>query len=128
MVTGLGSQEAGAVENLIENVPAGTREIVEALRAVAIAHLTGADEFVYHGALNYKWPGTEGKWVCYIAAQRNYVRLGFYFGGHLPDPSHRLEGTGKRMRHVKIRTVEEAGNPELSELVSQAWIEAAGTS
>jgi hypothetical protein len=29
---------------------------------------------------------------------RDYVRLGFMFGGYLEDPNQMLEGTGKRLR------------------------------
>lgn len=32
-----------------------------------------------------------------------HVGLGFFLGAHLPDPAGLLEGTGKRMRHVKLR-------------------------
>ena len=35
----------------------------------------------------------------------SHVNLGFYQGATLPDPKKRLEGTGAKMRHVKIRSV-----------------------
>jgi hypothetical protein len=35
------------------------------------------------------------------------------------DPAHRLVGTGLRMRHVKVRTVEEAGDSILKELLKE---------
>jgi hypothetical protein len=34
---------------------------------------------------------------------RGYVNLGFYQGALLVDPKRLLEGTGKGLRHVKIR-------------------------
>jgi hypothetical protein len=40
---------------------------------------------------------------CYISAQKNDVNLGFYYGAELPDPEGLLQGTGKLLRHVKIR-------------------------
>lgn len=39
----------------------------------------------------------------YVNVFRSHVNVGFFLGTLLPDPSGLLEGTGKRMRHVKIR-------------------------
>jgi hypothetical protein len=49
------------------------------------------------------------------------VNFGFFFGAHLPDPQHVLVGEGKRMRHVKVRSLEDASNPELEQLMKEAW-------
>ena len=57
---------------------------------------------------------------CYIAPQKNYVNLGFYYGADLEDPMNLLEGTGKQLRHVKIRSINEVENPALRALVQQA--------
>ena len=40
---------------------------------------------------------------CYISAQKDDVNLGFYYGAELPDPEELLQGTGKLLRHVKVR-------------------------
>lgn len=39
----------------------------------------------------------------YVAVFRAHVNVGFFHGAELPDPKGLLEGTGKRMRHVKVR-------------------------
>ena len=39
----------------------------------------------------------------YLAPHRDRVNLGFYHGAALADPSGLLEGTGKALRHVKVR-------------------------
>lgn len=39
----------------------------------------------------------------YIAVHDSHVNLGFYHGASLPDPAGLLEGTGKRLRHIKLR-------------------------
>lgn len=113
------------IEKLIESFPTQIREIIETLRAVAKTNMPSANEFVYHNALNYKMSESPGTWVCYISAQRNYVRLGFYFGANLFDPKKLLEGTGKRMRHIKVRNVVEAGIDELAEFIRQSWSDVA---
>jgi hypothetical protein len=60
----------------------------------------------------------------YICPLKDYVRLGFMFGTHLDDPEQLLVGEGKRLRHIKIGSLAEAGNPALRPLVEAAWAEA----
>ena len=56
----------------------------------------------------------------YLCPMKDYVRLGFYYGGMLPDPRKRLVGEGKRLRHVKIYSLGEADRPEIRRLVVAA--------
>jgi hypothetical protein len=48
-------------------------------------------------------PKKKSEHFCYISAQKDNVNLGFYYGTELPDPQKLLRGTGKLLRHVKIR-------------------------
>lgn len=57
---------------------------------------------------------------CYLAVFENHVNLGFYYGADLDDPANLLEGTGKAMRHIKIRAVNDLQNPAIRQLVEQA--------
>jgi hypothetical protein len=59
----------------------------------------------------------------YICPMQEYVRLGFYYGGELADPAHLLVGEGKRLRHVKVRTLADACQPALEQLVRAAWVD-----
>lgn len=56
----------------------------------------------------------------YILPHKSWVNLGFFRGGSLDDPKGLLEGTGKNMRHVKIRSMEVAGNDALATLIRLA--------
>jgi hypothetical protein len=56
----------------------------------------------------------------YIAPQRKHVNLGFYHGTSLSDQSGLLEGTGKRLRHIKIFQEKEAKDKEIRFLISEA--------
>jgi hypothetical protein len=58
--------------------------------------------------------------VCAIAPQRGYVNLMFSQGAQLDDPSHLLEGTGKRARHVKIRGLSDIEKPEVRAILQEA--------
>jgi len=53
---------------------------------------------------------------CFYMAGKNHVTFGFHFGTSLKDPELLLEGTGKNIRHVKLRTMadlEQKGLPGL---------------
>ena len=39
----------------------------------------------------------------YVNVFTSHVNIGFFHGAALPDPARLLEGTGKFMRHVKLR-------------------------
>ena len=60
------------------------------------------------------------EWVAYVSPHRGHVNLGFLRGTELPDPEGLLEGTGKLLRHVKIKSVEDLERPALRELVAAA--------
>lgn len=59
----------------------------------------------------------------YICPLQDYVRLGFYFGGSVPDPEKLLVGTGKRLRHVKLYSVQAARRPAVRALLEAAVAE-----
>ena len=56
----------------------------------------------------------------YIMPKRGYVNLGFYQGAMLADPQRLLEGTGKGLRHVKVRSLADANRPHIRALVARA--------
>jgi hypothetical protein len=51
---------------------------------------------------------------------KNHVTFGFHFGTSLEDPEGLLEGTGKNLRHVKLRTLEDLQRAGLQNLVKAA--------
>lgn len=57
----------------------------------------------------------------YINVLKAHVNVGFFHGAELPDPACLLEGTGKRMRHVKLRPGNEIDADSLSELIEAAY-------
>jgi len=47
---------------------------------------------------------SQGGLMCYVSFRPEYLTLGFYESGtSLTDPDGLLDGTGERMRHLKIR-------------------------
>jgi hypothetical protein len=57
----------------------------------------------------------------YVNAFTAHASVGFFHGNALPDPAGLLEGTGKRMRHVKLRMGLEVDEEALSELIAAAY-------
>jgi hypothetical protein len=58
--------------------------------------------------------------VCVVGAFSHHAAIEFWRGSTIPDPDQLLEGTGKNLRHVKLRTLEEASSPQLAQLVRRA--------
>jgi hypothetical protein len=56
----------------------------------------------------------------YVNAFNAHVNVGFFRGAVLPDPGGLLEGTGKFMRHVKLRPDAEIDAVALRKLIETA--------
>ena len=57
----------------------------------------------------------------YVAAFKTHVNVGFFHGASLDDPHGLLEGSGKRMRHVKLRWGETVNEAALTALIVAAY-------
>ena len=98
--------------------------IIHTVREIAKKSMPEAYEMIYRDAIGCSLTTSPFDRICYIAPQINYVNLGFFYGAHLPDPHHLLVGEGKRMRHIKVRSREDASNPALEQLMKEAWKDA----
>lgn len=56
----------------------------------------------------------------YVNVFRDHVNVGFYLGRHLADPAGQLEGSGRYMRHVKLRPGHAVDEGALGALVEAA--------
>ena len=57
----------------------------------------------------------------YVNAFRAHVNVGFFHGAALADPTGLLQGTGKHMRHVKVKPGHAVDAPSLEGLVTAAY-------
>jgi hypothetical protein len=57
----------------------------------------------------------------YVGVFKNHVNVGFFYGAQLEDPAGLLEGTGKRMRHVKLRPGAPVDSAALATLIDAAY-------
>lgn len=89
------------VDHFISNAPAEFRIILDHLRQLIFKAVPDINE-------DFKWnmPVYRQKSLCcYISVHKDHINLGFHKGIYLSDPLHLLEGTGKELRHYKIRTM-----------------------
>ena len=59
----------------------------------------------------------------YVNVFTHHINVGFFNGVGLPDPAGLLEGTGKRMRHVKLRPDRLPDAAALSALIRAAYLD-----
>jgi len=57
----------------------------------------------------------------YVNAFKDHVNVGFFRGAELADPKGLLEGTGKVMRHVKLRPECDVNVAALRKLIETAY-------
>ena len=57
----------------------------------------------------------------YVNTFTGHVNVGFFRGAELPDPAGLLEGTGKYMRHVKLRPASDVDAAALVTLIEAAY-------
>ena len=92
------------------------QETLEALRQLVHAAVPGVIE-------DFKWGRPvfrSDKDFAYLKTAKAYVTLGFFKFDKLHDPNGLLEGTGKDMRHIKIKNVQDIDRELLRE-----WFQAA---
>lgn len=62
----------------------------------------------------------------YVSVFTAHVNVGFFHGAELEDPEGILEGTGKFMRHVKLRPECDVDPAALTRLIASAYAEMKG--
>lgn len=62
-----------------------------------------------------------GAAFAYVNVFRTHVNVGFFLGSDLDDPAALLDGTGRRMRHVKLRPHGPVDALALQQLIEDAY-------
>lgn len=113
-----------AIAAFLANYPPEIRAICQRLRDMVARQAPGAIEtlFARHNTIGYALSENRRDLILYICPLAGWVRLGFYYGGGLADPDHLIEGAGKRLRHSKVRALEQASDPALAQVTAAAWM------
>lgn len=95
---------------------AGNKRLIGALTRVI-------DDAAPHFVKTVKWGqgcfAHDGAPKIYIHAEDDHVQLGFYAGSKMRDPQGLLVGSGKHVRHVKVRTARDIDRDAFAELIAQ---------
>jgi hypothetical protein len=59
----------------------------------------------------------------YVNTFKSHVNVGFFYGAMLDDPARLLEGSGKRMRHVKLQPDSDLDAQSLRNLIDAAYVD-----
>ena len=113
----------GSFDDALSGSSAQVKEIARHLRELIVD--------VYPDVVEVPWPKQRivgygigpkkmSEHFCYIGAHREHANLGFYYGAELPDPDGLMEGTGKKLRHIKVRDVEEIDQSSLRRYIQLA--------
>jgi hypothetical protein len=98
-------------------------EIALALREMVLEAAPAAVETLFRGyalALIYSFTGKWTDGFCHVVVYSKHVNLGFNRGAELDDPDHVLAGSGKRIRHIKVRQQEDLKNPYVRRFIRAA--------
>jgi hypothetical protein len=101
------------VSGFISQSPAEQREIMEEVRKIIHDTVKDVQE-------EFKWSRPvfrKASDFAYFKTAKGYVTLGFFQSQKLDDPDGLLEGTGKDMRHIKLRKPEDVDTELLKKWV-----------
>lgn len=116
----------GTFAELMEITVPEMRPIAQRLREIVLNVDPNTVEVVRLGdrAATYGvGPKKMSEGYAYILPYKNWVNLGFFKGADLPDASGLMEGTGKKLRHIKIRSLQDTERPEIITLLEEALTE-----
>jgi hypothetical protein len=113
------------VARLIADHPPELQAIEQALRATIRAAAPASVESVDFGnkLIAVGWSMKMRDLLFAIIGHKAHVNLQLADGARLPDPAGIVEGTGKNIRHVKVRCGEQASGPAVAALI-RAQVEA----
>jgi hypothetical protein len=101
-------------------VAALTRELLEKMKR----RVPGAQILVYdnYNALAIGFGPSEkaGQAVMSLAVMPRWVTLCFLYGVGLPDPHKLLNGSGSRVRHVRLHSANAFDDPDVQDLIAAA--------
>lgn len=116
------SSKSEVFEPWVLEQPESLRDVLRSLRDVIFSVGYDYKEGIKWGTPNYWLPKVSRRTICYLAVHGDYVRLGFFNGASLPDSHGMMEGTGKKLRHIKVRCVDNTNRDALADYIRSATV------
>jgi len=104
------------VDGYISGLDGWQRDVAAQLRQIVREAAPEAKESIKWAQPVYESHGP----FCYIKAFENAVNIGFWRGVDLKDPGGLLQGSGVKMRHVKLTEADVIQADALADFVRQA--------
>jgi len=104
------------VDAYIKGLEGWKAEVVSHLRQIVLTAAPEAEEAIKWAQPVYSSNGP----FAYIKAFKNSVNFGFWRGVEIDDPGGSLQGTGDKMRHVKITSMDDINEQEFTDFIFQA--------
>jgi hypothetical protein len=98
-------------------LPQPQKEIVKRLRALIARRYPALSESLKWNVPTYS---LNGKNIMGLQDFRAHINLSVFRGAQLRDPRGILQGTGKQVRHVSFRSIDDISHSSLKKLVDQA--------
>jgi len=116
------SRGRDGVKEYLREVKPAHQKIIRRLRSLVRKAVPELHEELKWGNPCYVLGKNEN--VCGIYVVSDHVNLSFFSGTELNDHKGLLEGTGKRMRHIKLQKLSDIDAKVLTALIQQAALAA----
>ena len=113
----------GTFDDILEHSLGSVREICYAIRDLISELHPDCVEVPRPGEPSAAYGYGEKKMseaYAYIMPQKGYVNLGFYHGANFESDYPLLEGTGKKLRHIKLHDLKTVKSPEVKNMLLSA--------
>ena len=114
------AQLAGYIDKFSPEMAAAIRSVRAALRK----RVPTANELVYDNynflVIGYSSTLRPSDSFIMLVADGHGVRLAFYYGSKLPDPSGVLQGTGNQNRFIRLENARDLAKPNVEALIRAA--------
>jgi hypothetical protein len=105
-----------AVDAYIAQLEIWQAEIVSEVRNIVLAAVPEAEEAIKWAQPVYSINGP----LAYIKAFKSSVNFGFWRGVDIDDPGGLLQGSGEKMRHVKLTNLDDVDQGAFTDFINQA--------
>lgn len=108
---------ASAVDAYVRKRNPKLKPVADALRALVLKAAPRSRENINPwGVPTFESNGP----FCYMMIGKNHITFGFPRGASLLDSARLLEGTGRNLRHVKLRELSDVHDANLRQLIVEA--------
>jgi len=111
------------VDGWLASAPADQAATLRRLREMILAAGDDVEEEIKWSRPCYS---VGAKLFAYLDTAARHVTLGFQQGAHLEDPQGLLQGTGKDLRHVKVKAGEQPDEAAVGDLIRLAYARSRG--